>query len=175
MVPFLSEAAEAGWCYFFKNWLMKLKCPHLPKTLGTIIQEKFWSFYPSEPFRMLHFEMRYPVVQIKFYYEGASNLFYNPFLSSGSEICWVDDTKLELSWCKWNFLAWCLVIFLRAINPITNSSKTIITIKTFAALSMGKITKSSLNSRNPCIGNWSKTVRSQKPANSGTFSVKLPK
>ena len=40
---------------------MKLKYPHLPKTLGTIIQENYWSFYPSEPFRMLHFEMRYPV------------------------------------------------------------------------------------------------------------------
>ena len=103
------------------------------------------------------------------------SLFYSPFLSSESEICWVDDTKLELSWCRWNFLAWCLVIFLSAINPITNSSKTIVTIRTFAALSMGKITKSSLKSRNPCIGNWSKTVSSQKPANSGTFSVRLPK
>ena len=35
---------------------------HLPKTLGTIIQENYWSFYPSEPFRMLHIEMRYPVL-----------------------------------------------------------------------------------------------------------------
>ena len=42
---------------------MKLKYPHLPKTLGTIIQENYWSFYPSEPFRMLHFEMRYPVIK----------------------------------------------------------------------------------------------------------------
>ena len=40
---------------------MKLKYPHLPKTLGTRIQENYWSFYPSEPFKMLHFEMRYPV------------------------------------------------------------------------------------------------------------------
>ena len=29
LVPFLSEAVEAGWCYFFKNWLMKLKCPNV--------------------------------------------------------------------------------------------------------------------------------------------------
>ena len=42
---------------------MKLKYPHLPKTLGTIIQENYWSFYPSKPFRMSHFEMRYPVIQ----------------------------------------------------------------------------------------------------------------
>ena len=26
---FLSEAVEASLCYFFKNWLMKLKCPNL--------------------------------------------------------------------------------------------------------------------------------------------------
>ena len=24
-------------------------------------QENHWSFYPSEPFRILHFNMRYPV------------------------------------------------------------------------------------------------------------------
>ena len=35
---------------------MKLKYPHLPKTLGTKIQENYW-------FRMLHFEMRYPVLR----------------------------------------------------------------------------------------------------------------
>ena len=28
---FLSEALEAGLGYFFENWLMKLKCPHLLK------------------------------------------------------------------------------------------------------------------------------------------------
>ena len=26
---FLSEVVEASLCYFFKNWLMKLKCPNL--------------------------------------------------------------------------------------------------------------------------------------------------
>jgi hypothetical protein len=36
--PFLSEAAEASLCYFFENWLMKLKCPHLLNPLGTINQ-----------------------------------------------------------------------------------------------------------------------------------------
>ena len=40
---------------------MNLKYPHLSKTLGTIIQEIFLTLYPSEPFRMWHFEMRYPV------------------------------------------------------------------------------------------------------------------
>ena len=36
--PFLSEAIEASWWYFFENLLMKLKCPNLLKLLGTIIQ-----------------------------------------------------------------------------------------------------------------------------------------
>ena len=31
--PFLSEAVEASWCYFFENWFMKLKCPNLLKPL----------------------------------------------------------------------------------------------------------------------------------------------
>ena len=35
--PFLLEAVEASWCYFFENWLMKLKCTNLLKPLGTII------------------------------------------------------------------------------------------------------------------------------------------
>jgi hypothetical protein len=29
MVPFLLEAVEANLCYFFENWLMKLKFPNL--------------------------------------------------------------------------------------------------------------------------------------------------
>ena len=37
--PFLSGAVEASGCYFFENWLMKLKCPLLLKQLGTIIQK----------------------------------------------------------------------------------------------------------------------------------------
>ena len=40
---------------------MKLKYSHLPKTLDTKIQENYWSFYPSGAFRMLHFNVRYPV------------------------------------------------------------------------------------------------------------------
>ena len=28
---------------------------------ATIIQENYWSFYPSEPFRITHFKMRHPV------------------------------------------------------------------------------------------------------------------
>ena len=40
---------------------MKLKCPLLLKPLVTIVQENFQSFYPSEPFRIIHFTMRHPV------------------------------------------------------------------------------------------------------------------
>ena len=52
---------------------MKLKYPHLPKTLGTIIQEKYLTFYPSEPFRMSHFEMRYPVSTFSLIKANSSN------------------------------------------------------------------------------------------------------
>jgi hypothetical protein len=44
---------------------MKLKCPNLLKPLGTIIQENYQPFYPSEPFRITHFNMRHPVVNVQ--------------------------------------------------------------------------------------------------------------
>ena len=40
---------------------MKLKFPHLLKPLGTIIQQKYWSFYPSEPFSLDQFNVIHPV------------------------------------------------------------------------------------------------------------------
>ena len=58
---FLLAAVEASRCYFFENWWIKLKCPLLLKPLGTIVQENSQSFYPSEPFRIIHFTMRHPV------------------------------------------------------------------------------------------------------------------
>ena len=64
LTPFLSEIVEASQCYFFEKWLMKLKCPKLLKPLGTIIQKKCWSFYPSEPFRIICFNMRHPVSKL---------------------------------------------------------------------------------------------------------------
>ena len=62
--PFMLEAVEASRWYFFENWLMKLKFPHLLKPLGTIIQQNYWFFYPSEPFSYDHFNMIHPVVLI---------------------------------------------------------------------------------------------------------------
>ena len=58
---FLSKAVEAGLCYFFQNWLMKFKCPDLLNILGTMIQENYWPFYPSEPFTLARFNMRHTV------------------------------------------------------------------------------------------------------------------
>ena len=58
LAPFLSEAVEVSECNFFENWLMKHKSPNLLKPLGTIIQQNYWSFYPSEPFS---FNMIHPV------------------------------------------------------------------------------------------------------------------
>ena len=60
---FLLEAVEASRCHFFENWWMKLKCPLLLKPLATIVQENSQSFYPSEPFRIIHFTMRHPVAK----------------------------------------------------------------------------------------------------------------
>ena len=56
LAPFLSEAVEAIAFYFFLNWLMKILKP-----LDTIIQENHQPYYPSEPFRILRFQMRHPV------------------------------------------------------------------------------------------------------------------
>ena len=46
---------------FFENWWMKLKFPFLLKPPGTIIQQYYWSFYPSEPFSLDQFNMIHPV------------------------------------------------------------------------------------------------------------------
>ena len=37
---FLSEAVEASLCYFFENWLMKLKCPNLSNIQTPSLQPK---------------------------------------------------------------------------------------------------------------------------------------
>ena len=61
--PFMLEAVEASRWYFFENCLMKLKFPHLPKPLATIIQQNCWFFYPSETFSFVHFNMIHPVLK----------------------------------------------------------------------------------------------------------------
>ena len=40
--------------------------PNLLKPIGTIIQENYQSFYPSEPFTLAHFKMRHPVAVLIF-------------------------------------------------------------------------------------------------------------
>jgi hypothetical protein len=51
---------------FFENWWMKVKCPNLLKPLGTMIQQNYWSCYPSEPFSFVHFNMIHPVNVLQF-------------------------------------------------------------------------------------------------------------
>ena len=68
LAPFLPEAVEANRCYFFENWVKKLKCPHLLKPLGTIFQHNYWSFYTSEPFTLARFNMRHPVSTLWHYW-----------------------------------------------------------------------------------------------------------
>ena len=61
LAPFLSEAVEDSRCYFFEDWFMKLKIYNLLKPLGTITQQNYWSFYPSELIYFAFFTMRHPV------------------------------------------------------------------------------------------------------------------
>ena len=81
---FLSEAVEASRCHFFENWWMKLKCPLLLKPLATIVQENSQSFYPSEPFRIIHFTMRHPVYIFWLWScnKNSPCIFINPCLVS---------------------------------------------------------------------------------------------
>ena len=58
---FATVVFEASLCYFFENWGLKLKFPNLLKPLGTIIQQKYWSFYPSKPSTLDQFNMIHPV------------------------------------------------------------------------------------------------------------------
>jgi hypothetical protein len=52
---------SVGLCYFFENWLRKLKCQNLLKPLGTIIYQNSQFYHSSEPFSFHHFNVRHPV------------------------------------------------------------------------------------------------------------------
>ena len=41
LAPFLSEAVEDSQCYFYENWVVKLKFSNLLKPLGTLIQQNY--------------------------------------------------------------------------------------------------------------------------------------
>ena len=92
---FLSEAVKASRCYFFVNWLMKVRCLNLLKPLGTLIQENYWSFYPSELFRILRFNMRHHV-------SSKRTLFLKPvifFWRSNSKECLEITQKCNIASC----------------------------------------------------------------------------
>ena len=57
----MSEAVEASLCYFFENWLMKLKFPNLRNIQIPSNKIYLAYFYLSEPFQNMHFAMRDPV------------------------------------------------------------------------------------------------------------------
>ena len=57
---------------------MKLKCPILLKPLATIVQQHYQSFYPSQPFRIIHFTMRHPVRQLFFSQLEISHVIHGP-------------------------------------------------------------------------------------------------
>ena len=62
LIPFPSEASKASGYYFFEIWSIKLKFPNILKPLRTMIQQNYWSFYPSELIYFAFFTMRHPVV-----------------------------------------------------------------------------------------------------------------
>ena len=72
MAFFLSEAVEASLCYFFENWMMKVKYPKLriiQIPSNTILQAYF---YLSDPNYFWRFNMRYPVLSKFIYSEKAT-------------------------------------------------------------------------------------------------------
>ena len=85
LAPFLSEAVEDSRCYFFEDWFMKLKIYNLLKPLGTITQQNYWSFYPSELIYFAFFTMRHPVnilhywvqkIQVKLFFAPSYAIFF---------------------------------------------------------------------------------------------------
>ena len=80
---------------------MKLKCPNLLKPLSIIFQENYQLFYPSEPFRILHFQMRHPV-------ERNKKLFYLILIMLG--VFLNDSARIEMSnkSCKTRYLLFIL-------------------------------------------------------------------
>ena len=68
LIPFLLQAVEARRCYFFENWLIKLKWPS--KATRHHDSTKYWSFYPSEPFSFVHFNMLHPVCYVESFHNS---------------------------------------------------------------------------------------------------------
>jgi hypothetical protein len=107
----------ASLCQFFENWWMKLKCPNLFKPLGTIIQQNYWSFYPSEPFSFVHFNMIHPVLHSKnhdqknhgkYIWHFISKLFGHTvrkqlFQHYGEKLLKIDgwNSNVQISWNHW--------------------------------------------------------------------------
>ena len=62
LVLFLLEAVEASLCYFFDNWLMKLKCPNLRNTQIPSFWPKSCFYMASEVFKVYQIRSKDPVV-----------------------------------------------------------------------------------------------------------------
>ena len=69
---FRPEAVEDRLCHLCKNWLMKLKCPLLQNMPSKKNQQNYWSFHPSEPFTIAHFNVRHPVIKNKKIYSNTA-------------------------------------------------------------------------------------------------------
>ena len=85
---FLLEAVEADLCYFFENWLTKLKYPHLRISEPPSNNILLAYFSLSESIHKISFNMRYPVV-------GLNGIVFSEILDSFSSIVVLDCTSFS--------------------------------------------------------------------------------
>ena len=77
LAPFLLEAVEASRCYFFENWLVKLKCPNLRNIQITSFWLKSCFKLASEVFKVCQIQSEDPVENPL--YQDWTNFWYkNP-------------------------------------------------------------------------------------------------
>ena len=106
---------------------------------------------------------RYALAVLRLPYEGSlgSGKFWGiscPCNCSRSTNC-----------CRWNFVA-CLLVIDATATPDEMISTTTINVRImWTARSSGRIIVASFKRRNKMRGNWGRTVRSRKPASSGTY------
>ena len=86
-VPFLLEAVEVSRCYFFKNWLMKLKYSNLRILEPPSSKFQLAYFYLSESINKICFNMRYPVDHfLQFFQKKVSQEEFNVGFQSWLEL-----------------------------------------------------------------------------------------
>ena len=89
---FFSVRVEANLCYFFENWLMKLKLSNLYYT--NTFKQNLAYFYLSEPILKTHFAMVDPVAVV-FCYQHFSDLLWEKIVLMIKKNFWNLRCKAE--------------------------------------------------------------------------------